>query len=62
MSEGEKVYRYAWGNNPVRAALQGRRCAVIARGAMGSVMIRMLDTGEKQIVSRRALRRDTRRS
>jgi hypothetical protein len=50
------VYEYAWGNNPRRAALKGRRCVVEARGRMGTVLVRFLDTGERVTTSRRALR------
>ena len=49
------VYRYAWGNNERRAALKGRRCVVEARGAMGTVLVRFLDTGERVTTSFRAL-------
>jgi len=47
---------YAWGNNPRRAMLKDRPCVVLARGAMGSVLVRFSDTGEKVVTSRRALR------
>ena len=51
------VYVYAWGNNERRAALKGRRCVVEASGALGTVLVRFLDTGERLSTSRRALRR-----
>lgn len=47
---------FAWGNNPRRAQLKGRRCVVEARGALGTVLIRFLDTGERVTTSRRAIR------
>jgi hypothetical protein len=50
------VYAYAWGNNERRAALKGRRCVVEARGAMGTVLVHFLDTGERVTTSARALR------
>lgn len=50
-------YLYAWGNNPRRRALQGRRCVVEASGRMQTVLVRFLDTGERVTTSRRALRR-----
>lgn len=50
------AYRFAWGNNPRRRALRGRQCRILARGSMGSVLVAFLDTGEREIVSRRALR------
>ena len=49
-------YVYVWGNNPRRAELKGRRCVVDARGRMGTVLVRFLDTGERVTTSRRALR------
>ena len=51
------VYVYAWGNNERRAKLKGRRCVVIARGAMASVLVEFVDDGERVVTSRRALRR-----
>jgi hypothetical protein len=50
------VYVYVWGNNERRATLKGRRCAVEARGAMGTALVRFLDTGERVTTSSRALR------
>ena len=47
---------FAWGNNPRRAILKDRPCVVLARGAMGSVLSRFADTGEKLVTSRRAVR------
>lgn len=55
----ERVYTYAWGNSPRRAALKGRRCVVEARGAMRTVLVRFLDTGERVTTSVRALRSAT---
>lgn len=49
-------YVFAWGNNPVRAALKGRRCRIVASGAMSTVMIEFQD-GQRVTTSRRALRR-----
>jgi len=50
------AYVYLWGNNPRRAELKGRRCVVEARGRMGTVLVRFLDTGERVTTSGRALR------
>ena len=52
------VYIYAWGNNPRRAELWGRRCVIEATGRMGTCLVRFLDTGELVTTSRRALRRE----
>lgn len=53
-----RVYVYAWGNNPRRAALKGRRCVIEARGALSTVLVRFLDTGERVTTSARAVRAD----
>jgi len=47
---------YAWGNNSKRLAMKGRKCRIIARGRMNSIMIEFED-GQREIVSRRAIRR-----
>jgi len=52
-----QLYSFGWGNNPKRADLKGRTCRVLAVGKRGSCMVRFMDTGEIEIVSRRALRR-----
>lgn len=52
----ELPYRYAWGNNPVRAKLKGKRCRLLANGTMGSVAAEFED-GTKIVTSRRALRK-----
>lgn len=49
-------YVYAWGNKARRAQLKGRRCVVEARGRMGTVLVRFLDTGERVTTSRRAVK------
>ena len=53
-----QIYLYRWGNNPVRATLKGRRCRIVARGALNSCLIEFLDTGDRFITSRNALQRD----
>ena len=52
----EYPYRYAWKNNPKRAQMYGRACRILARGALGSVLVEF-EGGQREIVSRRALRR-----
>lgn len=49
-------YFFAWANNPQRAAMVYRPCRVLASGRMGSVLVEFRD-GQREIVSRRALRR-----
>ena len=56
-SASETIYVFAWGNTPERAAMQGRRCRQLARGGKGTVLIEFEDTGERETVSFRALRR-----
>jgi hypothetical protein len=46
---------YAWRNNERRAGLYGRRCRVVATGAMMTVLVEFED-GERVTTSRRALR------
>ena len=53
----ERIYVYLWGNNPRRRELQGRRCRVVARGRMNTVLVEFLDNGERVTTSNRALRR-----
>lgn len=53
---GVVEFTFVWGNNPRRAELKGRRCVIVAKGRMNTVLIRFLDTGEKVTTSRKALR------
>lgn len=50
------MYVYVWGNNPVRRRLVGKRCRLLATGRMNTVAIEMVETGERIITDRRALR------
>jgi len=52
------TYRYCWRNNPKRATLYGRICMVLCRGKMNSVLVEFQDDGQREIVSRNALRRN----
>lgn len=49
------TYTFAWGNNAKRATLKGRRCRILARGRMRSVLVEF-ESGQREIVSLRALR------
>lgn len=49
------TYFFAWKNNPKRQTLYKRRCRVIARGALNSVLIEF-EGGQKECVSRHAVR------
>ena len=53
-----QVYTFMWGNNPKRATLQGRSCIVICRGKMNSAFVEFTDTGQREVVSRNALKRE----
>lgn len=56
-SAGAAGYVYAWGNNEKRSTLKGRRCRILARGTMRSVLIEF-EEGEKVVSSFRALRKE----
>ena len=47
---------YCWGNNPVRARMKGKRCRIIARGKMNTVLIQT-EGGEYYTTSRYAFRK-----
>ncbi len=49
-------HRYCWRNNSKRATLFNRRCRVVARGRMNSVLIEF-ENGQREVVSRYAVRR-----
>ena len=51
-----QYYTYAWGKNPKRAEMKGRTCRILAFGKKGSVLLEFED-GQKEITSRRALRK-----
>ena len=51
-------YTYVWGNNPKRKSMQGHRCRVLRRMSMNSALIEFLETGEREVVSRNALRKE----
>lgn len=53
----DTVYIYTWANNPKRATLRGRRCKVLARGALNSCRVEF-ENGQREIISRNALRRN----
>ena len=51
------LYTYRWANNPKRAGMKGRVCRVVRRLAFNSAVIEFVDTGQRDVVSRNALRR-----
>ena len=52
-----KLYRFAWGNNPVRAKMKNRVCRLLACGKLNRVLVEFVDNGERQYTNRRALRK-----
>lgn len=48
---------YGWKNNERRQELHGRRCRVLVRGSTMNAYLVEFESGEKVIVSRRALRK-----
>ena len=52
-----RLYRFCWRNNERRREMYGRVCRVVCRGAMNSAMIEFTDNGQREVVSRNALRR-----
>jgi hypothetical protein len=52
------LYLYRWKNNPIRAKLYGRKCRVLQRGKQNSCLLEFLDTGERVVTSRNAIRKD----
>jgi DNA-binding winged helix-turn-helix (wHTH) protein len=53
----KKLYRYGWKNNEKRAGLYDRECIIEASGKKNSVLIRFIDDGQQEIVSRNALKK-----
>lgn len=50
------THYYAWKNNPKRRELYGRKCRIVARGKMNSILIEF-ENGQRECVSRNAVRR-----
>lgn len=53
----EQLYKYCWGNNEKRKAMKGRVCRVLGRLKKNSCCIEFIDNGQREIVSRNALRK-----
>jgi hypothetical protein len=53
----EQLYTYIWGNNEKRRTMQGRTCRVIGRLKKNSCVIEFTDTGQREVISRNALRK-----
>lgn len=54
----EERFIYRWRNNPKRAMLFGRTCRVLKRLSMNSVIVQFIDNGQREVVSRNALRKE----
>jgi len=52
-----QLYLFAWGNNEKRASMKGRACRVVCRGTMNSAMVDFADNGQREVISRNALRK-----
>jgi hypothetical protein len=57
-SSSDQLYRYGWGNNVKRATLKGRVCRCLWRGGMNSAFVEFVDTGQQEVISRNALRKE----
>lgn len=53
-----QLYRYAWGNNERRKELKGRVCIIIKRMSMNSALVEFTDNGQREVISRNALRKE----
>lgn len=49
-------YFYAWKNNQKRIMLYGRRCRILARGKMNSLLIEF-ENGQREVASRNSVRK-----
>jgi hypothetical protein len=58
MERERTTYIFAWKNNPKREQLHGRRCKVLHRGPANSALVEFIDNGQREVISRNALRRD----
>jgi hypothetical protein len=56
VSLSEYKYIYSWRNNSKRETMFGRFCRVVSRSAKNSALIEFADNGQREVVSRNALR------
>lgn len=47
---------FCWRNNPTRVELHGKKCRILARGSMNSVLIEF-ENGLRVVTSRNAIRK-----
>lgn len=55
VSDAPQVYIYRWGK--YRSELKGKRCVLLATGAMNSALVRFVETGVTHVVSRNAIKK-----
>jgi hypothetical protein len=51
------LYRFKWRNNSKRETLYGRIFKVIARGPANSALVEFVDNGQREVISRNAMRK-----
>lgn len=54
-----QLYKYVWGNNSKRKILKGRKCFIVAVLKANSVVVEFTDDNQREVISRRAIRRIT---
>jgi hypothetical protein len=52
------TYYYNWANNKKRITMKNRKCIVLAKGKMNSILIQFIDNKQREIVSRYSIRKD----
>ncbi|MDZ7721681.1 MAG: hypothetical protein U5R06_02350 [candidate division KSB1 bacterium] len=53
----DSLYYYPWGNNSKRKELKGRIFKLLSRGDKNSALVEFLDNGQREIISRNAIRK-----
>lgn len=53
----EVLYEFRWRNNAKREKMFGRLCRVLCRGKRNSCAVEFIDNGQREVVSRNALRK-----
>ena len=56
----EQHYIYGWKNNSKRINLYGRKFIVLVRGRANSALVEFTDNGQREVISRNALRKERR--
>ena len=51
----DQLYVFHWGK--YRPELKGKTCRVLARGTMNSALVVFIETGERVVISRNAIRK-----